>query len=395
MSTAATRTPGRPAFDLEEALSPCSALRADRGRRRPVHRPDAEPPPEWSPGRQPLQAPHACEHLAERCDALGHPPPRKAPRRSIRPGRRALHSAGLRHSCRVQRGAALASREDRRCYDAATPTHSAVSSPSCRRICWTCDATAVSPATRRWRAKTLFFKFNTGPSGHGSPAAAGEATALKLAGAEDVRGVRHGRRRRNDRGSDPRSQEHRLRSGAWQPGLPGGLERSRHRPALDFCGGVGHSRVLVRALRVERVGHSCWFGLHRDPSGARAAVRRGATEHAELSLGQDPQGPRLRRVRRGLARRGAQAQHRSLLAVPVRVCRALRRLVPGSGRITATGRPGVPRADLGQPAGRARRAEGEARGELRVPGRSSGRTRRECAGERGPTARARRRRPRA
>ena len=29
--------------------------------------------------------------------------------------------------------------------------------------------------------KTLFFKFNTGPSGHGSPAAAGEALALKLA----------------------------------------------------------------------------------------------------------------------------------------------------------------------------------------------------------------------
>ena len=35
--------------------------------------------------------------------------------------------------------------------------------------------------------KTLFFKFNTGPSGHGSPAAAGEALALKAAGAGDVR----------------------------------------------------------------------------------------------------------------------------------------------------------------------------------------------------------------
>ncbi|MCA9750602.1 MAG: transketolase [Gemmatimonadetes bacterium] len=35
--------------------------------------------------------------------------------------------------------------------------------------------------------KTLFFKFNTGPSGHGSPAAAGEAVALKRAGAGDVR----------------------------------------------------------------------------------------------------------------------------------------------------------------------------------------------------------------
>jgi transketolase len=35
--------------------------------------------------------------------------------------------------------------------------------------------------------KTLFFKFNTGPSGHGSPAAAGEALALKLAKAPEVK----------------------------------------------------------------------------------------------------------------------------------------------------------------------------------------------------------------
>ncbi len=35
--------------------------------------------------------------------------------------------------------------------------------------------------------KTLFLKFNTGPTGHGSPAAAGEAMALKRAGAEGVK----------------------------------------------------------------------------------------------------------------------------------------------------------------------------------------------------------------
>jgi len=35
--------------------------------------------------------------------------------------------------------------------------------------------------------KTLFLKFNTGPSGHGSPAAAGEAMALKRAGAQGVK----------------------------------------------------------------------------------------------------------------------------------------------------------------------------------------------------------------
>jgi len=35
--------------------------------------------------------------------------------------------------------------------------------------------------------KTLFLKFNTGPSGHGNPAAAGEALALKRAGAHGVK----------------------------------------------------------------------------------------------------------------------------------------------------------------------------------------------------------------
>jgi transketolase len=35
--------------------------------------------------------------------------------------------------------------------------------------------------------KTLFLKFNTGPSGHGMPAAAGEAFALKRAGLEEVK----------------------------------------------------------------------------------------------------------------------------------------------------------------------------------------------------------------
>ena len=35
--------------------------------------------------------------------------------------------------------------------------------------------------------KTLFLKFNTGPSGHGNPAAAGEAVALKRAGADGVK----------------------------------------------------------------------------------------------------------------------------------------------------------------------------------------------------------------
>jgi transketolase len=43
------------------------------------------------------------------------------------------------------------------------------------------------PGHAEMEGNTLFFKFNTGPSGHGMPAAVGEALALKHAGAGEVR----------------------------------------------------------------------------------------------------------------------------------------------------------------------------------------------------------------
>lgn len=43
------------------------------------------------------------------------------------------------------------------------------------------------PGHAEMEGKTLFFKANTGPTGHGAPIAAGEAMALKHAGASDVR----------------------------------------------------------------------------------------------------------------------------------------------------------------------------------------------------------------
>jgi transketolase len=43
------------------------------------------------------------------------------------------------------------------------------------------------PGHAEMEGRTLFLKFNTGPSGHGMPPAAGEALALKLAGAGEVR----------------------------------------------------------------------------------------------------------------------------------------------------------------------------------------------------------------
>jgi transketolase len=43
------------------------------------------------------------------------------------------------------------------------------------------------PGHAEMEGKTLFLKWNTGPSGHGMPPSAGEAVALKLAGCEDVK----------------------------------------------------------------------------------------------------------------------------------------------------------------------------------------------------------------
>jgi len=43
------------------------------------------------------------------------------------------------------------------------------------------------PGHAEMEGKTLFFKFNTGPSGHGSPPAAGEALALKFAKVPEVK----------------------------------------------------------------------------------------------------------------------------------------------------------------------------------------------------------------
>jgi transketolase len=43
------------------------------------------------------------------------------------------------------------------------------------------------PGHAEMEGRTLFLKFNTGPSGHGMPPAAGEALSLKLAGADEVK----------------------------------------------------------------------------------------------------------------------------------------------------------------------------------------------------------------
>ena len=107
------------------------------------------------------------------------------------------------------------------------------------------------PGHPEMAGRTLFLKFNTGPSGHGMPPAAGEALALKLAGAGEVKvfvvegegGLTAGRRSR-----DPD-----LGLGTWprKPRLSGRLERLRHRSPPGLERGGGYSDRLVRSLRLE------------------------------------------------------------------------------------------------------------------------------------------------
>lgn len=70
------------------------------------------------------------------------------------------------------------------------------------------------PGHAEMEGKTLFLKFNTGPSGHGSPPAAGEALALKRAGAEGVKVIAL----EGEGGLTP-GASHETKNAAWGLGL--------------------------------------------------------------------------------------------------------------------------------------------------------------------------------
>src|SRR5688572_10642090 len=70
------------------------------------------------------------------------------------------------------------------------------------------------PGHAEMEGKTLFFKFNTGPSGHGAPAALGEAMALKHAGAGEVRVFAI-----EGEGGHTAGAHHEVKNSAWGLGL--------------------------------------------------------------------------------------------------------------------------------------------------------------------------------
>lgn len=70
------------------------------------------------------------------------------------------------------------------------------------------------PGHAEMEGRTLFFKFNTGPSGHGAPAALGEAMALKHAGAGEVKVFAM-----EGEGGHTAGTHHEVKNSAWGLGL--------------------------------------------------------------------------------------------------------------------------------------------------------------------------------
>ena len=70
------------------------------------------------------------------------------------------------------------------------------------------------PGHAEMEGKTLFFKFNTGPSGHGAPPSVGEALALKHAGAGEVRVFAI-----EGEGGHTAGAHHEVKNSAWGLGL--------------------------------------------------------------------------------------------------------------------------------------------------------------------------------
>ncbi|MEZ4655126.1 MAG: hypothetical protein R3E12_16410 [Candidatus Eisenbacteria bacterium] len=120
------------------------------------------------------------------------------------------------------------------------------------------------PGHAEMEGKTLFVKFNTGPSGHGSPPAAGAAMALKRAGADDVRVYAF-----EGEGGLTTGATHETRNSAWGLG--------RRQPWSTSSTGTTSGSMSTRHPRSSRARRGDWFepyGWHVT-DGRRHGVERG------------------------------------------------------------------------------------------------------------------------
>ena len=269
----------------------------------------AELPPERPPGRLALEgAPAARAHAVGR-HALGHPAPLAALRRPLRALGRPHRAARLRHARRAQRGAARAPRR----AGARPPT--------------------PSPTAGKWALTwedLLKLRRRGGPArprrdggqdplpqvqhrarrATACPPAAGEALALKRAGAERGQGLRRRGRGRPDRRAP--ATRRRTRPGAWASTTSsswstGTTSASTTTPISR--GRPRHAARLVRALRLARASGTEqgteWGPVTRALLEA-VARREPRPDVPRMVLVQDAQGPRLRQVRQQVARHAAR-----------------------------------------------------------------------------------------
>jgi transketolase len=135
------------------------------------------------------------------------------------------------------------------------------------------------PGHAEMAGKTLFLKFNTGPSGHGSPVAAGEAFALKRAGAGEVKVFAF----EGEGGLTP-GANHETMNSAW------GLGLSNLKYVIDWNDfGIDDHRISSVVYGTPRD----WFGSHgwrvteaEDGSDWESVARA----VIDLSFGDDPKG---------------------------------------------------------------------------------------------------------
>lgn len=177
--------------------------------------------------------------------------------------------------------------------------------------------------------KTLFLKFNTGPTGHGSPAAVGEALALKRAGAGEVRVFAF-----EGEGGLTAGGSHESLNSAW------GLALDNLYFVVDWNDfGIDEHPVssAVYGSPADWFGSRGWrvFGTEQGNdwrSVTTTLLEMVSSENPERApqrhLGSHPQRPRLPQVRLRLSWRPAQDGLRDLLGDEARVRRALRLPVP-------------------------------------------------------------------
>ena len=210
--------------------------------------------------------------------------------------------------------------------------------------------------------KTLFLKFNTGPSGHGMPPAAGEALALKLAGCEDVRVFAV----EGEGGLTP-GASHETRNAAWGLGLSNlvflvdwndfGIDEFR---ASSVVPGTPETWFAAYDWRVSGTPD----GMEWAPV-TRAVLEAARGENPDKrplgGLVPDPQGPRLRQVRRQEPRHAPSDERPGVLGRAPRVHGEVRRRLRGRRRAGPGGRRRARPPGRGQPGHRERRPARAAR----------------------------------